>query len=310
MGQLDAFALPGGAGLADPVGSRGWALIDDGEPSRLGPALLAMVSRDVASIDVLVDGPPSAAGVVARRAAAFDGVHVWQVDGRSVGATMPALPLLDEVEEVDPNLRLTLEAHHLEVVYEHGVLRGEVLGLEVARTVGGQLEVGVGRYDRSARLEMRPGEDLYSALKQATDAVRSLRRPGAPPHPANTLARSRWLRALACAHPASLGLSYLEPVAPPLPWFDLSEVASTPATGVTESGRRVVAVFSVGVDPDLVPAAADCFVHYGSADADLWLVLPERDDLPVMRKLAARLQTKPLIQLVPRDWEKLGGHVY
>ncbi len=296
--------------MADTAGSRGWALIDDGEPSRLGSALLSMISRGVTATDVLVDGSPSAAGVVARRAAGFEGVHVWQVDGRSVGAATPALPLLDEAEEVDPVLSLALEAHQLEVVYEHGVLRGEVLGLEVARTVGGQLEVGVGRYDRSARLEMRPGEDLSSALEQAAQAVRSLRRPGAPPHPANTLARSRWLRALGCAHPASLGLSQLKPVAPPLPWFDLSEVASTPAIGVAESGRRVVAVFSVGVDPDLVPAAADCFVHYGSLDTDLWLVLPERDDLPVMRKLAARLRTEPVIHTVPRNWEALGGHVY
>lgn len=269
-----------------------------------------MVSRGVSSIDVLVDGSPSAGGVVARRAAAFEDVAVWQVAGRRVAPALPALPLPDDTPEVDPALRSALESHHLEVVYEHGVLRGEVLGLEVARTVGGHLEVGVGRYDRGARMEMRPGEDLDSALEQAADAVRSLRRPGAPPHPANTLARSRWLRALACAHPASLGASQLEAVAPPLPWFDLSEVASSPATGTADSGRKIVAVFSVGVDPDLVPTAADCFAHYASPDTDLWLVLPKRDDLPVVRNLAARMRIKPRIRTVPRDWENLGGHVY
>lgn len=310
MDQLEPLAIPGGAGLSEPSGSRGWVLIDDGEPSRLGPALLSMTSRGVSSIEVLVDGSPSATGVVARRAAAFDGVAVWQVDGRSVDPASPALPLTDDAFEVDPVLRSALESHHLEVIYEHGVLRGEVLGLEVARTVGGHLEVGVGRYDRGARLEMRPGEDLHSALEQAADAVRQLRRPGAPAHPANTLARSRWLRALACAHPASLGVSQLEPVPPPLPWFDLSEVASSPAIGITESGRKVVAVFSVGVDPDLLPTAADCFAHYGSPEADLWLVLPQRDVLPVVTDLASRLRLKPSIHLVPTDWENLGGHVY
>ncbi len=285
-------------------------LIDDGEPSRLGPALISMTSKGISSLEVLVEGSPSAVGVVSRRAAAFKDVTVWHVQGRIVGPASPAPTLLDDSGAQDAAICSELESHGLEVIYEHGVLRGEVLGLEVARTVGGRLEVGVGRYDRSARLEMHPDEDLNSALAQAAQAVRSLRRPGAPPHPANTLARSRWLRALVCAHPASVGLSSLSPVAPPLPWFDLSEVSSSPATGVADSGREVVAVFSVGVDPDLVPTAADCFAHYGGPSADLWIVLPQRDDLPVMRKLASRLLIKPVIHLVPTDWETLGGHVY
>jgi hypothetical protein len=185
-----------------------------------------------------------------------------------------------------------------------------VLGLEVARTVGGHLEVGVGRYDRSARLEMRPREEIHSALDEAIAAVRARRCPDAPPHPANTLARSRWLRSLACSHPDIFGLAGLAPVAPPLPWFDLSEVASSPAVGMRASGEQVVAVFSVGVDPDLVPTAADCYAHYGEGGAELWIVVPEGDDLPVVRSVVSALRIKAEIHLVPRRWETLGGHRY
>ena len=35
----------------------------------------------------------------------------------------------------------------VDVVVEQGILRGEVLGLEVARIVDGKLEVGVGKFE-------------------------------------------------------------------------------------------------------------------------------------------------------------------
>jgi hypothetical protein len=194
-----------------------------------------------------------------------------------------------------------LAAHGLEVVWEHGVLRGEVLGLEVARTVGDHLEVGVGRHDRLARLEMRPGETLSEALDSAAAAVRRLRRPGAPVHPANTLARGRWLRALLVRSPQVVEAEALEPAPPPLPWFDLPEAGAAPAIGWRPGGRRLVAVCSVGVDLDLVPAAADCRLAL-APDADLVLVLPEGDDLPVTRDLAGALALPAEVVTVPRDW--------
>jgi hypothetical protein len=218
------------------------------------------------SLDVLVDGDGSsaAAGVIARRAGCFvPAPTVWAVSGRDLRRASPAAPVSDSAESPPPSLVSLLTSHGLEVVWEHGVLRGEVLGLEVARTVGSHLEVGVGRYDRAARLEMRPGEDLSSALSEAAGAVRSLRRLGAPAHPANSLARSRWLRSVVVSSPASFGFSSLVPVSPPLPWFDLSEAGVAPAVGESLSGNPVVVVCSVGVDLDLVPTAADCWLLYG-----------------------------------------------
>ena len=302
-----ARAIPGGAVLVEGSASHAWVLIDDGEPTRLGPGLLVSASRGVRSLDVLVDGSPSAAGIVARRAAYLSGVQVWQVHGRLVEPASPAAVLPDHDAPRHETVAL-LEAHGLEAVFEHGVLRGEILGLEVARTVGDRLEVGVGRYDRSARIEMRPGEDVDSALEEAAAAVRGLRRPDAPPHPANTLARSRWLRSLVCSNPEMIGLASVSSVAPPLPWFDLTEVASSPAVGTTKSGERVVAVFSVGVDPDLVPTAADCYAHYSTPGDALWLVLPEGDDLPVVRTASDALCVESDIRLVPRRWEDFGTY--
>ena len=290
-------------------------LIDDGAVARFGPALAWAVRQGAASLEVLVDGAtPTAASVVARRASCFDPAPtVWAVSGRSLAPAVAAEPVTEDSLAHDPALVELLEAQGLEVVSEHGVLRGEVLGLEVARTVGDRLEVGVGRHDRIARSEMRPGESPPAALAEAARVVRSLRRVGAPIHPANTLARSRWLRSVLVRSPAILGLAALEAVAPPMPWFDLPEAGAAPAVGhlpASEAGSPftpVVIVCSVGVDLDLVPTAADCRLLYGSppSASKLWLVVPQGDDLPVTRTLAARLVPPAEVRVVPRAWEHL-----
>lgn len=289
---------------------RAWVLIDDGVVARFGAAVAWASRFELSSLDVLVDGSPSAPGIIARRAACFSPApQVWAVSGTALELAAPAPPVPDAAEEPPADLVAFLSSHGLEVVWEHGVLRGEVLGLEVARTVGDRLEVGVGRHDRSARFEMRPSEPVSSALSEASSAVRALRRRDAPSHPANTLARSRWLRSVLVASPGLVGLASLRAVAPPLPWFDLPEAGAAPAVGVSEvTGNPVVVVCSVGVDLDLVPTAADCRLLYGSSpSAELWLVVPEGDDLPVTRSLAGRLDPPAQLVTVPRGWEGAGG---
>lgn len=294
--------LPGGAALVT-ASSQAWVLIDDGVVARFGAALAWADRQRAVSLAVLVDGSPSAPGIVARRAGSFrPAPTVWAVEGTALVPVAAAEAVPDGAVPADTDLADLLAAHGLEVVHEHGVLRGEVLGLEVARTVGGRLEVGVGRHDRYARAEMRPGEDIAAALREAAGAVRDLRRPDAPPHPANTLARSRWLRAVLCRDPDRFGFAALEPVAPPLPWFDLPEAGSAPAVGRTVSGEPAVVVCSVGVDLDLGPTAADCRLLYGGEGCELWLVLPVGDDLPVTRSLAGRLDPPARVLTVPRDW--------
>jgi hypothetical protein len=187
-------------------------------------------------------------------------------------------------------------------VVEHGVLRGEVLGLEVARVVDGRLEIGVGRHDRAARAELGRDRDTERALSEVVAAVAGLRRPGAPVHPANTLARSRWLRAVVCAQPALVGAGDLDAVAPPLPAPDLTDNGPVPCLGVSVAGRPLVVVCSTGVDPDLIPTAADSRALY-RPEADLVVVVPEGDDHPLTAALSAGLARPATLRTVPRGWE-------
>jgi hypothetical protein len=303
--------FPGGAALLGREAGEAWVLIDDGEVARLGPAVALCVQAGVPSrIQVLVDeSVPGAAGVIARRASAFGGiVDVWRVEGRSLVPAEPDPATSVPEAPPDPSLVDLLVAHGVEPVLEHGVLRGEVLGLEVARVIDGRLVVGVGRHDRNARAEMRPGEDAGAALDSAVGAVMRWRRPGVARHAANTLARGRWLRSLLVARPSLVGLASVRPVAPPLPWFDLPEAGTAPATAVDPRGGEVVVACSVGVDLDLVPTAADCRLLYGShPEVPLWLVVPAGDDVPATRRLAGMLTAPASVVTVPRDWERLGA---
>ncbi len=138
--------------------------------------------------------------------------QVWDVQGRNVSIAAASdivsadyAPANGESGAYLAAYRDLLRDHGAEPVFEHGVLRGEVLGLEVARVVGDQLQVGVGRHDRLARAEMYPDQDLGRALDEAVGAVRARRRLGEPRHPANTLARGRWLRSIVCARPELVG---------------------------------------------------------------------------------------------------------
>ena len=309
--------------MLSPGSARAWVLIDDGVVARFGAALAWASRSGGASLDVIVDGSGAggssaagasgvaagASGVVARRAQCFSPAPgVWVVSGRTLSPAVAA-PVVPGGEEGPPaELVELLESHGLEAVWEHGVLRGEVLGLEVARTVGSRLEVGVGRHDRVARREMRPSEPVGLALEEAAEAVRARRRPGAGVHPANTLARARWLRSVVVSSGSGYGLESLRVVEPPLPWFDLPEAGAAPAVGVVaDSGRPVVVVFSAGVDLDLVPTAADCRLLYGSgpggSESELWLMMPEGDDVPVTHELAGRLSPPAVVRTVGRGWE-------
>jgi hypothetical protein len=147
-----------------------------------------------------------------------------------------------------------------------------------------------------------PGRDLDEAVA----AVAAWRRPGATAHPANALARSRWLRAVLCARPHLAGARHLHPVAPPLPGGDLTDNSAVPCLGSSAAAQPIVVVCSTGVDPDLVPTAADSR-RLHSPDARLLIVVPEGDDHPVSRALAAALVRPAEVLTVPRSWEALGA---
>jgi len=284
----------------------GWVLAEEDPARALGRGLLWALRFPLDDLHILVDDE-DAAGVLARRAAAFaKPPTVWCVEGTALAPADPT-PLSAE-PALDPTvapLADVIRAGGAEPVVEHGVLRGEVLGLEVARAVvdadGPVLEVGVGKHDRQAQGMIHTDVPTAHALARAVAMVEGHRRSGAPHHPYNRLAPERWLRARAVSDPAMVGAAELTPVPSPVEVDDLRKPAPAPAAGVDLQGRPLLAVFSAGVDVDLVPAAVDARIADGR-NSRLVIVVPERDDHPYLRSLAEALREPAEVITVPNDW--------
>jgi hypothetical protein len=302
LDAAESGTIPGGSALR--VGQQSFVLLDDAPAVGLGRALTWSQHQATPEVHVLAS---ASADVLARRASQFARPpHIWQVNDRSVVAATPARPSA----AVDPpaealDLVDLLAAAGTEIVIEHGVVIGEIAGLEVARIVvdddGARVEVGVGRHDREAFALVHGEMPTAEALASVVDYVRRHRRVGGPSHPLSRLAPERWLRASIVADPARLGLRQLEPVEPTLARSSVKDVVCAAAVGLDEAGDRVVVACSVGIDLDLVPAAAD--VRAGHApDARLVLAVPARDAHPVTRRLAAALTQPAEVVELTTDW--------
>jgi len=296
LGSLDesapapatAFGL--GAGLV--VGGEAWVLAAERADRSLGPALAwarqAGFPTTITHLHLLAD---EATGVLARRAAEFDvPVTVWRVDGRVLHAA-EAAPVAQPpaLAPAHDDLRALIVAGGAIPVVEHGVLFGEVHGLEVCRVVDGpdgtpRLEVGVGAHDREAFALVHGDVPTIDALAGVVAAVAAHRRPGAEPHPLNRLGAERALRAALIADPARVGATSLRPGEPPVPRANVKDPAPCVAIGDGPDGPLLV-VCSVGVDLDVVPFAVDAWLTAGRA-GQIVLALPARDRLPVTDALA------------------------
>jgi len=271
-------------------------VLADVEPQRaLGPALA--LARQVAAdepLHLLVDG---AGGLLARRASQFRVVPtVWVVEGaRLVAAGPEPLPVPPPLDPRTAPFADVLTAAGADPVVEHGRLIGEVEGLEVARVtiLDGEprLEVGVGRFDREAHALLSAGQPTDATLRQVVELVRRHRTGGGEGHhPLNLLAAARRLRAQLVRAPGLVGADHLVPMAPVVEAPDLRTPWPAPATGLDPDGRPVVVVCSVGVDLDLVPAAADSrLAAFPAGGARLVLAVPQRDRHPVTLALAGML---------------------
>jgi hypothetical protein len=291
-------------------GGTAWAVTDDPGPGAVAAAVLWAERAGSGRLVLLVD---DLAGSTARWAGWFDrDIEVRQVTG-STSRPVEAAPLPGPVPAVDDEaLRAELTAAGLEVVVEHGVVRGEVLGLEVARLVvwplelGGDgevhLEAGVGRFDRDATAAMHAGESSTAALERATATVRAHRSPGAGTHPLALLARERWLRAAIVAEPALVGADRLVPVETTVPRASVRDTAPAAAAGRDDEGRPLVVVCSAGADLALVPVAADTRAAV-DPDARLLLALPARDLLASTTRLAALLRRPAELVGLRAPWD-------
>jgi hypothetical protein len=302
--------FPGGAGLV--AGDAAWVLLDRRPTTSFGPALVWAARQGATVVDLLLDEDP---GVLARRAACFaPAPGVWAIDGTELRAAAPAAVATRRPALAAPALAELLVDADLEVVIEDGIVRGEINGLEVARIVHHEtstgvpideplLEVGVGHADRELTAMLHGSLSPVDQVARVVEIVRSHRRPGAERHPLNQLAPERWLRAQVVAHPEQIGLARLRPIEAAVPRPNLRDRGVAVGLGETSSGEPVVVAFSVGVDLDLVPAAADARLA-AAPDARLLLVVPERDAHPVTVDLAARLVHPAEIVTVEDDWRR------
>jgi hypothetical protein len=237
------------------------------------------------------------AGLLARRASLFaDKPSVWQLHGTELRAAEPEPLPQPEPLPYEPELAALLIDAGLDVVHEHDHVAGELRGLEVALISAGGLEVGVGEADRELTAMVHGELPPEAALHRVVDIVQDKRRPGAPRHPLNQLVPERWLRWTVRNEPSLVGLGPVDAAPLPRPRRGMRERDIAAATG-----DGVVVVCSVGVDLDFVPAAAEARLALGP-ESDLVLVVPERDDHPVTRALAARLLTRAQVRTVAGDW--------
>jgi hypothetical protein len=294
-------ALGFAPGAALRHGDEAWVLLDDRPASMLGAALAWMLRSGASSLHVIAE---QGTGVLARRAAEFTPpISVWHADGRSllpaVAEPHVAPPVLPEHHE---QFRQLISDAGAEPQVEHGVLFGDVRGLEVCRVVDDvhlgstRLEVGVGAHDREAFQMIHGDIPTAASLRRIVDVVLQHRRVGAPQHPLNRLAAERFLRWRVTEDPSTVGAVSMAVATPPVPRQNLKDPVPCVATGTDADGRRIVVVCASGVDLDLVPYAADArlaveTVQPGVGEGDrLVLVTPARDRVPVIGELAGLLR--------------------
>ncbi len=231
---------------------------------------------------------------------------VWWLNGRELHRVEPE-PLSPPPAPHSQALALApvLESAGADVVLEHGVVVGEILGLEIARVVvdefGARIEVGVGRHDREAFATVHGDLPTEAALAEVIATVRRHRAGAAEGHPLKRLAAERWLREVVIAHPDMVGAAALDRVQGTRPRTNLKEPVPAAAVGTDVDGRPLVVVSSVGVDLDLVPTAADVRLA-SEPDARLVLAVPERDDVPATRALAGSLLHPADVVALPGNW--------
>ncbi len=278
-----------------------WVLLDDRPESRLGAAIAWAIRNGAAHLNVVAD---TATGVLARRAEAFElPIAVWHAEERTL---LPAVAEpLSEPSPAPPEherFRDRIIEGGAAPMVEHGVLFGEVRGLEVGRVVDDvaldvtRLEVGVGAHDREAFQMLHGDVPTAESLARIVDEVRRHRDVGAPRHPLNRLAAERFLRWRVEQDPASVGADRVVPAPPPVPRTNLKDPTPCVAAGIADDGAVVTTiVVASGVDLDLIPYATDARLAAEASpgvrdDHRTVIVLPRRDRVRVIDEIADHLR--------------------
>lgn len=287
-----------------------WVLLDERPDARLGAALVWATRAGARSLHLIAE---AGTGTLARRGAEFSlPIEVWGVDGRRLVSAGPApLPASSPPSAAHEAFReLIVEGGAVPVV-EHGVLCGEVRGLEVCRVVDdphdhtARLEVGVGNHDREAFQMLHGDVPAVESLARIVAAVAQHREVGARPHPLNRLGAERFIRWRLEQDPELVGAVEIRPAEPPLPRPNLKDPIPCVASGRDGDGGSVVVVCSSGVDLELIPFASDARLAAEAArpgivgEVRVVVAMPSRDRLAVTGEVAALLR-RP-VEFVPVD---------
>lgn len=279
-----------GAAVID--GDSCWVLVEDQPARGLGPALLWVLKEGKRELHVLAE---SSTGVLARQATYFDfPISVWHVDERTL---IPAVaePFVELREPSPEHLDFIelIERGGATPVVEHGIVSGEVLGLEVCRAVNdpvsgaARLEVGMGAHDREAFALLHGDKPTVDALADVVSNVKLHRRPGALAHPFNRIAPERLLRSAILDDPRLVGATHLEACDPPFARSNVLDTVPCVARGTTASGVDLVVVVTSGADPDVVPFALDARAHadlrFGT-NSQLLVAMPRSHVTPTNRR--------------------------
>jgi hypothetical protein len=283
-GSNEPFALGAGFLMTDAV----WILIDGDASRALGP-VLAWTSHFGRGVNLLVENN---AGLLARRAPMFDAdITVWHVDDHTITCAS-AEPHIVSTPATDAHLSFVdiIESSGADALVEHGVLVGEVRGLEMCRVVDDvttgdvRLEVGMGRHDREAFTMIHGELPTAQAMRQVIDAVLPHRTEGADSHPFNQFGVERLSRWKAIKDPSSIGFSTLAPADPPVLRTNVKDSVPCVAIGLTGAKRLSTAVFVHGIDLDCVSFAVDAASRLGTQDVTI--AVRRRDVIASIERLA------------------------
>jgi len=280
-----------------------WVIADEESPeSLLGASLLELTTQDQLDLVIFFENLQDAQ-VTQRRSSILNPPPsiFFLSDGKPVPVEPAAVKSRGNAQEAPSEFYELCSKFGLQSICECGTWKGEILGLEVIRVADGEIEVGVGKFDREANSLMSSGRSLSEVLASAVEIVTSSRKPGSALHPLSRLARERWLRADALANPEMFGFENLTCVDPPRERESLRETMPAAATGINTAGKKVLIVFSVGVDICLVSFIAD-LISVESPDR-VEVVLPEKDILVPVEKSLSYLDIPLDIKGVVGGWE-------
>ena len=301
--DVPVIPFPGGAGIHGTSGSFVWL---DEQPERLlGAAIALHLRKGTDRLDVVIPEIHRAiAPAVARRAAQWDiGADVFLLEGKTLAHVDPAAAELERECDFDVEaFRPVIVEAGAEAVIEHGVLTGEVAGLEVCRLVfedDWRLRVGVGSQDREAFHMLHGDAPALGSLLKVVEFVQAYRQPSADPHPLNRLSPERWMRSLfLLTNLAARGRTTQMPGV--LPRGSMAD--ASPAFAVTErDGNRVLYAFTTGTDLGAVVDAADHaeWSAHETEVREIIIVVKGNNRLPVLDVMTQR-SVRPM-RIVSQD---------